>query len=72
MELDMIKLLFGFIIAFDVLIYIDIWKMKRKNNIKIELADLNKYKNEHTMGYHLYVEYRDNTDSKTEDKNDAN
>lgn len=72
MELDLIKLLFGFIIAFDVLIYIDIWRMKRKNNIKIELTDLNKYKTEHTMGYHLYVQYQNNTDSKTGDKNDKN
>lgn len=65
MEFDLMKLLVGFIIAFDVLIYIDILKLKRKNNIKIELPNS---KTDNTMGYHLYVEYQD----KSEDNNGKN
>ena len=71
MEFDLIKLLFGFIIIFDVLIVFEILRLKRKNNIKIELSDLNKYNTEHTMGYHLYVVY-DNTNNKSGSNNGKN
>lgn len=66
MELDLIKLLFGFILAFDLLLYYEIMKLKRKTEVTIKLDDM-KYKTQSTMGYHLYVEYKDDTQVKQED-----
>lgn len=71
MEFDLIKILFGCIIAFDVLIYVEILKLKRKNHIKIELPNTTNSKTDNTMGYHLYVEY-DNTNNKSVDNNGKN
>lgn len=58
MELDLIKLLFGFILAFDLLLYYEIMKLKRKTEVTIKLDDM-KYNTQSTLGYHLYVEYKD-------------
>lgn len=66
MELDLIKLLFGFILAFDLLLYYEVWKLRRKNQVTIKLDDM-KYKTQSTMGYHLHVQYKDDTQVKQED-----